>query len=108
MRIDERQFIRSDVFFEKNRLILRHGREVANPRADFLRIQVQALCNQVCISTEITRGIAQQQRRERWIVVDNDAPLAVENLAPGRENRHIAMRFFSASVAYKSLCMTCS
>ena len=53
-------------------------------------IQVQALRNQVRIRIEIARRIAQQQRGERRIVVDDDAPFAVQNLAAGRENRHIA------------------
>ena len=63
---------------------------MANARPHFIRIQMQTLRNQIRISIQVAGRIAQQQRRKRWIVVDDDAPFAVQNLAAGRQNRHIA------------------
>ena len=57
-------------------------------------IHVQAFGNQVGVGTQVARGITQQQRGERRIVVDDVAAFAVENLAARGENRHIANAVF--------------
>ena len=62
MRIDEGEFVGSDVFFQKDRLVLRYRGEMANPGAHFIGIEVQALGNQVRIRIEVAGRIAQQQR----------------------------------------------
>ena len=58
MRLDEGEFIGRDVFFQKNRLILRHVRKPPDARFHLIGFQVQALRNRVGISHQIMRGIA--------------------------------------------------
>ena len=94
MRFDKGLFVLSDVFFQKDRLILRHGSEMADTRPHFIRIQMQPLRNHLRVSVEVTGGIAQQQSGKRRVVVDDDASFAVQNLATRRENRHIADAVF--------------
>ena len=58
--------------------------------AHFVRIQMQTFRNQIGVGIEVARRIAQKQRRKRRIVVDDDSPFAIENLAARRKDRHIA------------------
>ena len=90
MGVDEGQFIRRDIFFQKNRLVLRHGRKVPDARPHFIGIEMQALRNQVRVRAQIARRIAQEQGRERGIVIDDDAPFAVQNFAARREDGNVA------------------
>ena len=53
MRLDESQFVGRDVVLEENWLVLRHGREFPNMLTDLAGIHVQALGDQVGISTEV-------------------------------------------------------
>ena len=84
------QLVRRDVFLEIDRLVLRRAGKLAQTLPHFFGIKVQSLRDQIGVSGEIAGGIAQQQSGERRIVVDDDAALAVENLAAGRENRNFA------------------
>ncbi len=88
------KFVGSDVFFQKNRLVLRHRSEAANAGAHFVGIEMQALRDEIGIGGQIARRIAQQQRGERRIVIDDDAAFAIENLAAGREHGHVANAIF--------------
>ena len=55
MRFDEGLLILSNVFLEKDRLVLRHGGEVADASSHFVRIQMQSLRDQVGVSIQVTR-----------------------------------------------------
>ena len=90
MGFDEGQFVGSDVILQVNRLVLRHGGELANALADIFRVQVQALGDQARIGAQVAGGIPHQKRGEGGIIVDNGAAFTVENLAPGRQNGNIA------------------
>src|SRR5271170_3493220 len=90
MRIDKGKLILSDVFFQKDWLVLRHGSKMANARSHLVWIQMQALGDQIRVGIEVTGGIAQQQGRKRGIVLYDDPPFAVQNLAAGCKDRHIA------------------
>ena len=94
VRVDEGQFVGSDVFFKKNRLILRHGGEVANARPHFVGIEMQAFRNQIAVGIQVARRITQEQSGKRGVVVDNRSPFAVENFSPWRENGHVADAIF--------------
>ncbi len=90
VRLDEGQFVGRDVFLQENRLVLRHPRGALDAQPHFVGVQVQALGDQIRIGHKIARGIAQQQRRKRGVVIDNGAAFAIQNLAARRQNRHIA------------------
>src|SRR6266404_726609 len=49
------------------------------PLGDCFRVRIQ-----------ISRGIAQQQRRKRGVIIDDDPAFAIEDFAARRQNRHIA------------------
>src|SRR5216683_5680207 len=51
---------------------------------------MQSLRDQVRVPGKIAGGVAQQQSREGRVVVHDGASLAVQDLAPRRENRHFA------------------
>src|SRR5215831_13589536 len=51
---------------------------------------MQAACDQLRVRGQVARRIAQQQRGERRIVVDDNPALPVENLPPRSQNRDIA------------------
>ena len=72
---DESQFILSDVVFQKDGLILRHGGEVADAVSDFFGIEMQTLGDEARVGGEITGRVAQQQRGKRRIVLDDGAAL---------------------------------
>ena len=59
MGLDERFFVRSDVLFQVDRLILRQGRKAAYLVADFFRIEVESLRDQIRVRFQIAGGIAQ-------------------------------------------------
>ncbi len=90
VRLDERQFVGCDVFFQENRLVLRHRREAPDALPHFVGVQVQPLGDGVRVRVQISRRIAQQQRGKRGVVIDNDPAFTIQNFAARRQNRHIA------------------
>ena len=58
--------------------------------ANFFRSNMQAVADLLRVCVQVAHLVAQQQRGERWIIVNNDASFAVEYLAARRKNRHLA------------------
>ena len=58
--------------------------------ADLVSRNVQATGNFLRVCIQVAHLVAQQQRRERWIVINNNASFAVQYLAARSENGHAA------------------
>ncbi len=89
VRFDERQFVGRDVVFQEQRLISRYRSHALQARAQLVGRNVQPGRNLVGVGVEVAVLIAQQQHRERRIVVNDDAAFAVENLAARRQHRDL-------------------
>ncbi len=90
VRFDERQLVRRDVIFQHHRLRRRLRRESPDARPYFLRGNVQPGGDLLDVRRIRLQLLAQEQHRERRIVVHDDAAFAVEYLAARRQDGHLA------------------
>ncbi len=91
VRLDKRQFIGCNVILQKDGIEAWHCRNPLQALAQLRRIKMQAGGDAVEIGVDSRLSlIAQQQRRKRRIVVDNDAAFAIENLAARRQDGNFA------------------
>ena len=85
----ERLLIRSDVILEQKRSIL-SSRQVTHAITNLIFMHVQTGGDLRDIGCAVFRHLlANQQCRDRRIVVNEDAPFAVVDFAPWRQDRHL-------------------
>src|ERR1019366_5294933 len=89
VRFDEGQLVGSNVILEEQRLIPRHCGHALQAGAQLVRRDVKPSGDLVGVGLQIAVLIAQQQHRERRIVVNDDAALAVQDLAARSQDGHL-------------------
>ena len=90
VRLDKGQFVGRDVIFQNDWLVQWHPSKFSQPLADIFRVHMQTQGDFVRIRKQVARLLAQQQRGKRWIVVDNDAVLPIDNAAARRQYRDVS------------------
>ncbi len=90
VRRDEGLLVGGDVRLDRNRLIAGLGAIAVQRGAQLIQIKIQAARNQRQIRVHIAALLAYQETRNRRVVVDHKAVLAVEELAARRQDRLFA------------------
>src|SRR5579864_4098023 len=86
MRIDERQVGGRKLFFDHNRHVLRLRFKAPYARRQVVVIQIEPLGDGLQVF--FLDGLAGQNQGERTMVIDDHAPVAVENAAARRQQGH--------------------
>ena len=90
MSLDKFHLVRGDVLLERNRLILGRQRVVGQRALQLLRGHVQSTGNERKVGVQVAAWLADQKAGDGGVVVHQQAAFAVEQLAPGRQDRHLA------------------
>ncbi len=90
MRRDKRLLVRGHVLLDRDGLIAGLGAVVVQRRAQLIEVEIEALGDQRQIGVNILVLLAHQEAGDRRVIVDDEAVLAVEELAARRQDRLFA------------------
>ncbi len=90
MRLDELFLIRRDVGLERNKLILWAAAVLHQDGLNLIDGHVQPARDLRQVGLHVLRLILHQKARNRWIVVHQQTPLAIEEPAAWRQDRNLA------------------
>ena len=90
VRLDELLFVGGDVLFEGQRLVFRSEAVLFQDGVDLVDGHVEATSDHGQIGVDVVALLAHEEAGDRGIVVDDEAALAIENLAARSEDGDFA------------------
>jgi len=90
VRLDEGLLVGADVLLDGNRLVMGCGPVAFQRGAQLVQIEVQPAGNQRQVGVHIAVLLADQKTGDRGVVVHQQVPIAVEELAAGGQHRNLA------------------
>jgi hypothetical protein len=90
VRLNKRLLIRRNILLDGNRLVPRRQPEAMQRSLQLVEVQIQPLGNQRQVGVDIPVLLANQEAGDRRIVVHQQPAVAIQQLAPRRQHRHLA------------------
>ena len=87
---DEGLLVGGDVLLDGDGLVAGRGAEMAKRGAELVKIEVEAVGDQGQVGVDVVALLADQEAGDGWVVVDQQAAVAVEELAARRQDGNLA------------------